>query len=153
MSMRCSLRGAAAEGHPRARRFVSDGNRMATDCPGKSPLFSTFGGIENRLKLRVECGRDPPRDFNRYGARPALYVGVIARADPRLVRGGLLRKSDGLAPCPERSAQLVRVHERMMGEDPNDRPGTMVPIGSPSACLWSAPPKRCSMRKSDESLL
>ena len=71
---------------------------------------------------------------------PALDVGIIARADSGLVRGSLLRESDGLRRARNARPSCAGIHERMMDEDQNDRPGTIVPTGISAGATYLAIP-------------
>jgi hypothetical protein len=72
--------------------------RIAVANPAR-PLSPAIDGVEDRLQLRVKRRSDPTRDLNRDGARSALDVRVVARANIRRVRGRLLRESEGFASC------------------------------------------------------
>jgi hypothetical protein len=91
-------------------------------------LSPTFDGIEDRLQFRVERRSDSACDLYGDCSRSSLDVRVIARANVRLMSGCLLRESKGFASRSNRAAQFAGIHDRMMDEEQNYRPGTMVPI-------------------------
>ena len=76
-----------------------------------------FGRVYDRLQFGVESSGYPTCYLYRDGTGPALDIGIVARADARLMRGGLLRESEGFASRSYHAPQLAGIHDRMMNED------------------------------------